>query len=111
MPGRTPDLCCDRLSQLTTDSLAMQFFNKYYRFEVLGCASQILVIYFSQTVRCMKQSLVIYFVPIIRVPTRSSCSDSIAAMAGKLERLLITTTTKVPVTTPDKMFTKTFGHE
>ena len=59
-------------------------------------------IYFSQTVRCMKQSLVIYFAPIISVPTGSSCSDSSTAMVGKLARLLITTTAKVPVITPEK---------
>ena len=102
MPGSTADLSCNRVSRLTTDSLAMLFFRKYYGFEILGCASQMVVIYFSQTVRCMKQSLVLYFAPIISVPTRSSCSDSSTAMAEKLARLLITTTAKVQVTTPDK---------
>ena len=36
MPGRTPDLYCDRVSRLTTDSLAMRIFHKYDGFEVLG---------------------------------------------------------------------------
>ena len=102
MLGRTPDFSCDRVSRLTTDSLAKRFFHKYYGFEVLGCASQMVVIYFSQTVRCMKQSLVNYFAPKIMIPTRNSCSDSSTAMAGNLARVLITTTVKVPVTTPDK---------
>ena len=102
MPRRTPDLSCDRVFRLTTDSLAMWFSHKYYGFDVLGCASQMVVIYFRKTVRYMKQSLVIYFAPKIRVPTRNNCSDSSTAMEGKLTRLLITTTVKVPVTTPDK---------
>ena len=36
MPGRTPNLYCDRASRLPTDSLAMLIFHKYDGFEVLG---------------------------------------------------------------------------
>ena len=35
MPGRTPDLSFDRVSRLTTDSLALRFFHEYYWFGVL----------------------------------------------------------------------------
>ena len=35
MPGRTPDVSFDRVSLLTTDSLALQFFHEYYWFGIL----------------------------------------------------------------------------
>ena len=57
--------------------------------EYWGCASQVFIIDFSHTVRRIKQRLVICLALIIGVLARSSCSDSITAMAGKLARLLI----------------------
>ena len=36
MPGQTPDLSFNRVSQLTTDSLSLRFFHEYYCVGVLG---------------------------------------------------------------------------
>ena len=101
MPGRAPDLSFDRVKpqSLTIDSLALRFFHEYCRFGVLGCASQIVIICFSQTVSSMKQSFVICFAPIIRVPSRSSCSDCNGRKACEAP---YSTATTAPVTTPDK---------
>ena len=101
MPGRTPDLSFDRVSRLTTDSLTLRFFHEYHWFGVLELPL-VWSIDFSQTARRIKQNVVICWALIVRVPARSSCSDSYHWNGRKACEAPYSTTTKVPATTPDK---------